>query len=312
MSLLEARHLFVEFWTPAGRVKAVDDVSFEIGKDETLALVGETGCGKSVVAGAIMGLFSENAHFKGEVIYNGKNILELCEREMSMIRGSEISMIFQNPSLALNPVYTIGDQVSELLRTRCGRKKRQALKISENLLQHMGFSDTGTVAGMYPFQLSGGMNQRAMIAASMALSPKILIADEPTKGLDGSLVRDVVREMECAREISGSSILLITHDLSLAREISDRIAIMYSGEILEIGGTDEFFKSPSHPYSKALLNSLPERGFQPIPGQSPSMIHSPQGCKFHPRCSRSMEDCSSGRPAMARHGKRMVRCRLFA
>jgi peptide/nickel transport system ATP-binding protein len=312
MPLLDVRHLFVEFWTPAGRVRAADDVSFDMREGETLALVGETGCGKSVVAGAIIGLFSENARFKGEVIYNGQNLLKLCENEIAMIRGSEISMMFQNPSLALNPVYTIGDQVSELLRIRRGQKKGQALKGAERLLQRLGFSQPGREMRMYPFQFSGGMNQRAMIAASMALHPKLLIADEPTKGLDSRLVRDVISEIECAREMTGSSILLITHDLNLARQISDRIAIMYSGDILEIGSTDEFFQCPSHPYSKALLNSLPESGFQPIPGQSPSMIHPPRGCKFHPRCQKRSEGCSSLRPSMIQSGNRMVRCRLFA
>ncbi len=324
VSLLSIRNLHVDFATPTGLVRAADDVSLELEEDEILALVGETGCGKSVVASSILGLLPENARVRGRVTYGGRELLELSEGEMAKIRGKEISIIFQNPSLALNPVYCIGDQISEPLiihgrsskRTEKGMTKgvtkETAWMASRKLMQKLGFHEAEKEMRMYPFQFSGGMNQRAMIAASVVMDPRIIIADEPTKGLDGDLVREVVGEIKFAREMKGSSVLLITHDLHIARSISDRIAIMYAGEVLEVGDTADFFRKPSHPYSQALIKSLPEKGFVPVPGQSPSMVHPPAGCKFHPRCPRRFDKCSLTKPALVPFGGSYVRCHLFA
>ena len=236
----------------------------------------------------------------------------MSEKEISSIRGKEISTIFQNPSLALNPVYPVGWQISEPLRVRKRISKKMSLEISEKLLGRLGFRDPARDMQMYPFQFSGGMNQRAMIAASVVLGPKIIIADEPTTGLDDDLVRELIEEIEYIQQMNRSSILLITHDINFAKALSDRIIIMYSGDIVEVGTTEDFFYEPLHPYSKALLKSLPEHGFLPIPGSSPSMIHEPPGCKFHPRCPRRMSGCAVEKPEMFGSGKSMVRCLLFA
>ncbi len=312
MALLKVENLSVSFETVMGTVKAADDVSFEIEKNEILALVGETGCGKSVIANTILRLLPNNARAEGKITYGGQDLLKMSEKEISGIRGKEISTIFQNPSLALNPVYPVGWQISEPLRVRKRISKKMSLEISKKLLGRLGFRDPARDMRMYPFQFSGGMNQRAMIAASVVLGPKIIIADEPTTGLDDDLVRELIEEFEYIQQMNRSSILLITHDINFAKALSDRIIIMYSGDIVEVGTTEDFFYEPLHPYSKALLESLPVHGFKPIPGSSPSMIHEPDGCKFHPRCPRRMSGCAVEKPEMFGSGKSMVRCLLFA
>jgi peptide/nickel transport system ATP-binding protein len=288
--ILQIEALSVSFSTAAGQVKAAENVCFKLYKGETLALVGETGCGKSVVASSIMQLLPNNAHIQGRAIYAGRDLLILGEKEMSRIRGSEIAIVFQNPSLALNPIIQVSEQIAEMLQVRKGFSTVQSLELAGEMLHRLGLQGDDKMR-MYPFQFSGGMNQRVMIAASMILSPKIIIADEPSKGLDGALAAEVMAEMVRIKNQVGSSLLLITHDLNLAREISDRIAVMYCGEIVEIGESEDIFSRPRHPYTAALLRCLPERGFQPIPGSSPSMIRPPAGCKFHPRCPNSSEVC---------------------
>ncbi|MDD4652610.1 MAG: ABC transporter ATP-binding protein [Methanothrix sp.] len=288
-SILQIEDLSVSFDTAAGQVKAADDVSFVLHRGEALALVGETGCGKSVVASSIMQLLPRNAIIQGRAVYAGGDLLRLDELEMSRIRGSEIAIVFQNPSLALNPIIRVGEQIAEMLRIRKGAAV-QALQQARAMLSGLGLRGDDKMR-MYPFQFSGGMNQRVMIAASMILSPRIIIADEPSKGLDGALAGEVMAEMARIKNQSGASLLLITHDLNLARNISDRIAVMYCGEIVEIGRSEDIFNKPLHPYTSALLDCLPERGFQPIPGSSPSMINPPSGCKFLPRCPKGFERC---------------------
>jgi peptide/nickel transport system ATP-binding protein len=282
--------LTVAFETPLGRVIAAEDVNICLRERETLALVGETGCGKSVVASSILKLLPNNALVQGRIIYKERDLLVLSEKEISRIRCSEIAVIFQNPSLSLNPIIKIGEQIAEPLQVHKKAKHRQSSEAAKKMMNQLGLEDQGLI-DMYPFQFSGGMNQRAMIATSMMLSPKIIIADEPTKGLDPSLSQEVVDQVAKATSLSGASLLLITHDLLLARKISDRIAVMYCGEIVEIGESERIFCEPLHPYTKALLDCLPERGFRPIAGNSPSMIHPPEGCKFHPRCPQSLAKC---------------------
>ena len=295
--ILQIEDLSVSFDTAAGQVKAAENVSFVLHSGETLALVGETGCGKSVVASSIMQLLPCNAHTQGRAVYAGRELLSLDEREMSRIRGSEIAIVFQNPSLALNPIIRVGGQVAEMLRVRKGAAAGQAMQKARDMLSGLGLQGEEKMR-MYPFQFSGGMNQRVMIAASMILTPRMLIADEPSKGLDGALAGEVMAEMARIKNQSGASLLLITHDLNLAREISDRMAVMYCGEIVEMGKCEEIFNKPLHPYTAALLGCLPERGFQPIPGSSPSMINPPSGCKFLPRCPKGFERCIK-KPGMA-------------
>ena len=294
--LLQIEGLSVSFETPLGRVKAAQDVFFDLREGETLALVGETGCGKSVVASTIMQLLPNNASVQGRAVFDSRDLLALGEREMARIRGSEIAIVFQNPSLALNPIIRVGEQIAEMLLVHKGISRTRSLQMAEDMLSRLGLVKKEK-ARMYPFQFSGGMNQRVMIATSMILSPRIIIADEPSKGLDGVLAGEVMAEMARIKEQVGASLLLITHDLLLARDFSDRMAVMYCGEIVEIGKSREVFSEPLHPYTVALLGCLPERGFQPIPGSSPSMIKPPAGCKFHPRCSQKQDKCMR-RPEM--------------
>ncbi len=294
--LLQIEGLSVSFETTVGQVKAAENVCFKLHKGETLALVGETGCGKSVVASSIMQLLPHNALVRGRAVYAGRDLLSLSEREMAGIRGSEIAMVFQNPSLALNPIMRVGEQIAEMLRVRKGFQRILSLQMAEAMLRRLGLGGWEKMK-MYPFQFSGGMNQRVMIATSMILLPKIIIADEPSKGLDGALAGEVMAEMMRIKHQMGASSLLITHDLMLAKDNSDRMAVMYCGEIVEIGRSRDVFSKPLHPYTIALLSCLPERGFQPIPGSSPSMIDPPAGCKFYPRCPNSHEGCKK-RPKM--------------
>ncbi len=294
--LLKVDGLSVSFKTAMGQVQAAQDVCFELQEGETLAMVGETGCGKSVVASAIMQLLPGNASVEGRAIFRGRDLLLFSEREMARIRGREIAMVFQNPSLALNPIIPVAEQIAEPLEIHESHPRDRSVRMAVNMLRRLGLGARG-IGRMYPFQLSGGMNQRVMIATSMMLSPKIIIADEPSKGLDASLATEVMGELARVKDEIGASLLLITHDLMLARDISDRMAVMYCGEIVETGRCREIFKRPLHPYTKALFNCLPEKGFQPIPGSSPSMIEPPKGCRFHPRCSREEERCR-GRPKM--------------
>lgn len=305
--------LSVSFETSLGRVKAADKICLELHKGETLALVGETGCGKSVVASAIMQLLPSNASVKGRAVFAGRDLLSLGEREMAEIRGQDIAIIFQNPSLSLNPIMNVAEQIAEPLQVHRGLPRHQAIQMAKDMLRRFSLDERAST-DMYPFQLSGGMNQRVMMAISMINSPKILIADEPSKGLEQSLARQVMNELAGLRDEIGASLLLITHDLLLARAISERIAVMYCGEIVESGSSAEIFDEPMHPYTKALLNCLPERGFKPIPGSSPSMIDPPKGCRFHPRCHERQDGCLLCPGMMKIEGKdgiREVRCWLY-
>jgi peptide/nickel transport system ATP-binding protein len=312
MCLLSIQNLNVEFKTPTGQVQAVDGATFELGRTETLALVGETGCGKSTIAHSILNLLPENADVQGKIIYKNKNLLLLQEKELAQLRGQEISLVMQNPALALNPVLSIGHQITEPLIVHQDLKKSEALLIANDLLKKLHFKGPSNAIRAYPFEISGGMKQRVLIGISVVLNPQIIIADEPTKGLDPRLREMVLEELKLVKEMNHSSMILIAHDLNAAREISDRTAVMYAGEIIELGDTQEFFKQPLHPYSKALLESLPERGFKSIPGVSPSMIQPPEGCKFHPRCPIKKEICSMQRPDFVRTRDRDVKCVLYS
>jgi len=313
--LLQVEELSVSFETSMGRVKAAENICFDLHENETLALVGETGCGKSVVASTILQLLPNNASVRGRAIFAGRDLLALSEREMARLRGNEIAIVYQNPSLALNPIIRVGQQVAEPLQVHRSVSRSRSLCLAKDMMSRLGLGENG-VARMYPFQLSGGMNQRVMIAASMILSPKVIIADEPSKGLDNALAGEVMAEMMKIKNRTGSSLLLITHDLLLARAISDRVAVMYCGEIVEMGVVSEILSEPLHPYTAALLKCLPEKGFQPIPGSPPSMIDPPDGCRFRPRCQRRQEGCRK-RPGMVEAGNtgvgmgREVRCWLY-
>ncbi|MFY1113167.1 MAG: ABC transporter ATP-binding protein [Methanosarcinaceae archaeon] len=313
-------------------VTAVSCLSISIREKETLALVGETGCGKSVVAHAIMRLLPPESRVKGRIEFGSKNLLELSEKEMAKLRGKEISIIFQNPSLALNPVYSIGHQLAEPLRIHKQemgwkekeekkekgkeREKREKKQDNANLskvaraLKRVGFSNPREYMGYYPSWCSGGMNQRFLIAASTMLDPVLLIADEPSKGLDRGCVAELENELKGLKEKSETALLLISHDLGFVRRLADRVAVMYAGEIIEIADPSSLFESPLHPYTRGLLNSLPERGFVPIPGSSPPLSSPPAGCRFHPRCPLKEKRCMQERPELKESNGRAVRCFL--
>lgn len=309
MSCLHIRNLTVRFDTPSGTVTAVDDVTLDHSAGECLALVGETGCGKSVLALAMLRLLPSAARVEGEVRFGDRDLMHLSEREMAAVRGREIALVPQNPSLALNPVYSIGHQIGELFRLHEKSSRRESLNRAEGLLQKMGIPRPRERLSQYPHQFSEGMNQRALIAAALALAPRLIIADEPTRGLDEVLRNEVIRELSLVRTTRETCLILITHDLTAARALSDRIAVMYAGRLVEVSPTEDFFQEPLHPYSRGLIGSLPENGFQPIPGPTPSLITTPDGCRFEPRCPRREETCSHVEPPLRQVGKRWIRCR---
>lgn len=261
--ILKVNNLTVSYRTLRGKVKAVENVSFNLGKGKILAVVGETGSGKTTIGLAVLRILPPNAVIeKGEIWFNGKNILDLDEDDMRRIRGKEISIIFQEPKITLNPVLKIGEQIAEVPIEHLGLDKKEAYRLARMMLERTGVPDPDRVMNSYPHELSGGMAQRVVISIAMILRPKLLVADEPTSALDVSVqaqVLDLIQEL--VRE-TGTSVIFITHDLSLAAEIADEILVMYYGKVVEYGNVFEIFKSPKHPYTKALLNAIPRIGFR--------------------------------------------------
>ncbi len=309
-TLLEIKDLDVSFQITEPAT-VLSGISFSIRENETLALVGETGCGKSVVAHAIMRLLPSESRVKGNIEFRGKNLLEINEKEMAKIRGKEIAIIFQNPSLALNPVYSIGHQLAEPLRMHLKEKKKGALFRAALALKHMGFEHFPECISYYPAWCSGGMNQRFLIAASTILDPALLIADEPSKGLDRKCMSELESELNTLKTERKTALLLISHELGFVGRLADRIAVMYAGEIIELADSSSVFERPLHPYTRGLLNSLPEKGFIPIPGFSPSLNNPPSGCRFHPRCSFRKKRCIQDHPELIDINGRAVRCFLY-
>lgn len=312
MTLLSIQNLKAHFHTEDGAVRAVNDVDLTIEEGETLGLIGETGCGKTVLGLSILRLLSENTKVEGKILYKGKDLLTLNEDEMRKIRGKEIAMIFQNPLTSMNPVLTIGTQISEPFELHQGLKKKEAIQKVIEMLKLVRIPSPSERINEYPHEFSGGMRQRAMIAMGLACEPSLIIADEPTKGLDVTIQAQVVELMKELTTNSKTSMLLITHDLGVAAELCDNIAVMYPGEIVEYADIKELFKNPKHPYTQGFLGSLPSRGLKPMNGMSPSLIDLPEGCKFHPRCPFAMLICKSKRPEMVEIGKKhFVRCFLY-
>jgi oligopeptide/dipeptide ABC transporter ATP-binding protein len=295
-SVLEVRDLRIDFRIDEQYFTAVQDVSFDIREGETLGLVGESGCGKSVTSLSLMGLLQPPTKISGTVNYQGKNLLGLSEAQMRHIRGNEMSMIFQEPMTSLNPVHRIGAQVGESLVLHRGMSVKQARNEAIELLKKVGIPRAEQIVDEYPHQLSGGMRQRVMIAIAMACNPKILIADEPTTALDVTIQAQILDLMRKVARENGTSILLITHDLGVVAEMCDRVAVMYAGKIVEQGNVRQIFKNPQHPYTKGLLNSIPKltgerERLHPIDGNVPSLRNMPKGCRFAPRCPHAMEKC---------------------
>jgi len=307
--LLDLRNLQTYFFTSDGLAKAVDGVSYQLHRGETLGVVGESGCGKSVSALSVLRLVPDppGRTVGGEIIFEGTNLLTLSRPEMRRIRGNEIAMIFQEPMTSLNPVFTIGNQISEAIILHQGLSKRDALAKSIDMLKKVGIPVPERRVHEYPHQLSGGMRQRAMIAMALSCNPKLLIADEPTTALDVTIQAQILDLMFSLKEELGMAIMLITHNLGVVAETARRVVVMYSGKVVEEGPVLEIFKAPQHPYTQGLLRSLPrleEKAagkkvrLQEIVGIVPSPYNLPTGCKFHPRCPKAQAICREKEPPL--------------
>jgi len=305
MSLLKINNLSTSFFTDAGEVKAVRGISFEIEQGQTLGLVGESGCGKSVTALSIMGLVPFPGRItQGEVLYQGKDLVKLNQEGIQKIRGGDIAMIFQEPLTSLNPVFTIGEQIVEAVVIHQKVGKKEAMNRAVEMLRHVGISESQKRAKDYPHQLSGGMRQRVMIAMALSCNPNILIADEPTTALDVTIQAQILELIDKLQKEMGMAMLLITHDLGIVAQNVDTIGIMYSGKIVEHAKTDVLLKNPLHPYTQGLLASIPTIGgekrepLKAIAGTVPSLLNLPAGCSFCDRCPKVEGDCRRCEPEL--------------
>ena len=318
MSLLEVKNLHTYFTTKKGIVKAVNDVSYTLEAGKTLGIVGESGSGKSVSAMSIIKLLDGNGYIdSGEIMFDGKNILEASDKDLHHIRGNEISVIFQEPMTSLNPVFTIERQIGEVLRLHQHMNKKDAHAKAVSLLADVKIPNPERVAKQYPFQLSGGMRQRVMIAMALACKPKLLIADEPTTALDVTIQAQILKLMNDLKRQTGTSILFITHDLGVIHEMADEVAVMYCGQIVEKADAKEIFHKSvySHPYTEGLMISIPRlntpkgKRLDAIPGAVPNPLYLPKGCKFAPRCKYCTQKCLEEEPPLTEVGpNHLVRC----
>jgi len=315
MTLLEVKNLRTQLLTPRGYLQVLNGVSFQVKEGRILALVGESGCGKTMTALSILKILPPFSKVFGEVLYEGCNLLELPEETLQKMRGKEISMIFQEPSRALNPVLSIGEQLIETLIIHHGFKKNEACEKALALLANVGFSNPILVYRSYPHQLSGGMKQRVMIALALAGEPKLLIADEPTTALDVSIQAQIIDLLYQLVKERNLTMILITHNLALVSYIADFVSVMYMGTIVESGPTEVVLSNPLHPYTKGLLESLPvepSKPLRPIPGSLPSPFEKIVGCYFHPRCGVAEDICKTKVPPKIKLDDREIRCWLHA
>ena len=311
--MLRVRDLTVSFRTEQGVVRAVDGVSFDVAEGELLGVVGESGSGKTVSLLAVMGLITDpNATITGSISYRGRELLDLSAKEMRKLRGKEVAMIFQDPMTALTPVYTVGWQIAEQIRAHEKVSQAAALLRAVDLLAEVNIPNPREAVNRYPHQLSGGMRQRVVIAMALSCNPALLVADEPTTALDVTVqaqILDLVRKLQ---KNHGSAIVFITHDMGVMAEIADRMMVMYAGRVVERGSKEDLFLSPRHPYTKALLDSIPPlsgekpRRLKAIPGSPPNLVNRPPGCAFAPRCRQRFEKCDA--EPMLIGEKRAVAC----
>ena len=301
--ILEIKDERLSFFTPAGEVKALNGVSFSMNQGDVLGIVGESGSGKSVTAYSIMGLTAYPGRLVGGTVwFNGHQIDKMTEKEFRKIRGNEVSIIFQDPMTSLNPVYTIGNQIVEVILLHTKKTKQEAWARAKELLELVGINEPARRLKQYPHELSGGMRQRVMIAIALACEPKLLIADEPTTALDVTIQAQILELMNDLRHKLGMSIIMITHDLGVVAQMCEKIAVMYAGHIVEYGTTDEIFYNPQHEYTKGLINSIPKLNAEekerlvPIEGQPVDLLNPPAGCPFAPRCKSCMKVCLNKMP----------------
>lgn len=296
--LVDIKNERLSFFTPAGEVKALNDVSIHLKEGEVLGIVGESGSGKSVTAYSLMGLTAHPGKLMGGTLrFNGHEIENMSEKDMRKIRGNEVSIIFQDPMTSLNPVYTVGNQITEVIRLHTDKDKKQAHERAKELLELVGINEPEKRLKQYPHELSGGMRQRVMIAIALACEPKLLIADEPTTALDVTIQAQILELMMELKDKLGMAIIMITHDLGVVASMCDRIAVMYAGRIIEYGTTDDIFYRPHHMYTKGLLRSIPRLDTKeherlvPIEGTPVDLLNPPAGCPFAPRCDACMKIC---------------------
>lgn len=318
--VLEVNNLRTHFFTDEGLVPSVDGVSFYLDQEETLGIVGESGCGKSVTSLSIMQLVPQ-PHGRivgGEILFQGENLITKSPDQMRKIRGNEMAMIFQEPMSSLNPVYTVGNQIAETVILHERLSRREAFNRAVEMLRLVGIPSPEQRARDYPHQLSGGMRQRVMIAMALACNPKLLIADEPTTALDVTIQAQILDLMKKLKSDFHASIMLITHDLGVVAEMCDRIAVMYAGKVVEEGSTAEVFREPLHPYTQGLLASIPRidenrlEKLHVIEGTVPNLLHLPSGCSFAPRCPKAMDICRRESPILEEMGEgRKVSCWLY-
>ena len=303
--LLDVRNLQTHFFTKKGTVRAVDGVDFQIRPGETVGLVGESGCGKTMTALSIMGLAPPPGRIvQGEIFYRGLEISRMGKRELREVRGNEIAMVFQNPMTSLNPVFSVGKQIMETIRIHRRDDRRKARERAEEMLRLVGISDPGQRIGQFPHQFSGGMCQRIVIAIALCCNPGLLIADEPTTALDVTIQAQIVDLVQRLKAELSMAVLWITHDLGIVAGFADRVLVMYAGHIIESGTVDEIYESPRHPYTSGLLRSIPHLDdpvlarLPAISGRPPSLIDAPPGCSFAPRCSYVSDQCLAENPPL--------------
>lgn len=315
--ILSVQHLNTVFTSDFGTGTVVDDVSFNAYPGQTLCIVGESGCGKSVTCLSVMGLLSRNGRISsGDVIFNGKPIANLSEKQLDRIRGSEISMIFQDALTSLNPVFTIGNQLMESIRIHMSLDKKSAKRRALALLEKVGLPDPENTFRSYPHTLSGGQRQRVMIAMALSCDPKLLIADEPTTALDVTIQKQIMKLLQQLQKENGMSIILITHDMGLVAQMADQVLVMYAGQVVEEAPVMELFHHPSHPYTQLLLKSVPsitdtdERVLESIQDSVPEHYQDMQGCRFRSRCPFATEQCGQNQDMLEQNSGHFVRCHL--
>jgi len=313
--LVEVRGLQTHFDTEDGLVPALDGVTFHIDKGETLGVVGESGCGKSVTALSIMQLIPQppGRIVAGEIVFAGEDLRAKSEAEMQKIRGNDISMIFQEPMTSLNPVFTVGDQIAEAVELHQQRSKKEARQKAVEMLRLVGIPTPEKRVHEYPHQLSGGMRQRVMIAMALSCNPRLLIADEPTTALDVTIQAQILELMKQLKRETGTAIMLITHDLGVVAEMAQRVIVMYAGKIVEQADVRSLFQNPLHPYTEGLLRSIPsinkeKERLYVIEGMVPNPVRMPAGCRFNPRCPYAMDICREQEPSLVEVGGRLVSC----
>ncbi|HKL75562.1 MAG TPA: ABC transporter ATP-binding protein [Halanaerobiales bacterium] len=308
--LLEINNLTTCFDTDNGKITAIEDISFDLYKGESLGILGESGCGKSVTALSMMGLLPEGVGYveNGEIIFNGENLLNLSNKQLRSYRGNKMSMIFQEPMTSLNPVFKVKKQLLEVYETHLGLNKKEGMERAVDILDMVGIPDPEENIDKYPYQLSGGMRQRVMIAIALACQPELLIADEPTTALDVTIQAQILKLMKELKQEVDTSIMLITHDLGVIAQMVERVLVFYAGQVVERAKISDLFNEPKHPYTEGLIRSIPRVGkkrkrLDTIPGIVPSPFDFPEGCRFEPRCEQSMDICAEKQPIETDVGK---------